>query len=326
METQPTYKPLTLLSCARLAAPHTWPGASVLPTVFGGIYAVLMGYEFSWPIWVLLLVCATMAQAAVNTLNDWSDYRAGTDTVENSDDPTDAILVYENPNPAHVLALGIFYMVLALVSGVACCVWATTAVPVICGVIGGITIVCYSSGKLPISYLPLGELVSGFVMGCLITLADIIIFAAHGNAAGPLDFGIMTPIQWLNAVIATAPFIIGIGMVMATQNGCDVERDKPIGRHTLAVCLGRKRFLIFYRVMIVLWIAIVAHLCFWCFRPGMWAALVVLVLGIGTIRGCLVTPLTHEVRGPSMGGINKANLFINGALCMAVMVCLMGIS
>ena len=318
------YKPLTLLSCARLAAPHTWPGASVLPTVFGGLYSVWMGYTFHAALWVLLLVCATMAQAAVNTLNDWSDFKAGTDTIENSDDPTDAVMVYENPNPAHVLALGIFYMAVALASGLFCCFWADTALPIVIGVIGGITIVCYSSGKLPISYLPLGEFVSGFVMA-LIVLADITIFAAFSCDKGPLSFDIMTPIQWLNAVISMVPFILGIGLVMATQNGCDIERDKPIGRHTLAVVMGRQKFLWLYRILTVLWIAVVLHICFWSFKSGFWAACVVLVLGIGTIRGVLVTPLVHEVRGPSMGGINKANLFINGALCMAVMVCLMGL-
>ena len=105
------YNKLTLLMCARLAAPHTWPGPSVLTTVFGGVFAASQGYAFDPLIWCVLLVCAVAAQSAVNTLNDWADYRAGTDTVENSDDPTDAVLVYEHPNPKHVLALGVGYAV-----------------------------------------------------------------------------------------------------------------------------------------------------------------------------------------------------------------------
>lgn len=110
-----SYEPLTPLMAVRLAAPHTWPGPAVLTTVFGGVYAIACGYVFSPVIWCLLLAVAVFAQSAVNTLNDWADYRAGTDTVENSDDPTDAVLVYNNPNPRSVLALGLVYMLVALV-------------------------------------------------------------------------------------------------------------------------------------------------------------------------------------------------------------------
>ena len=47
-----------------------------------------------------------------------------------------------------------------------------------------------------------------------------------------------------------------------------------------------------------------------------------LVFGIGAVRFLLTTPLTHEVRGPSMGAVMKANLFFNGALILAMMVSL----
>lgn len=328
-----SYNRLTPLMCARLAAPHTWPGPSVLTTVFGGVLSLCLGYAFDAYAWCVLLLCAVSAQAAVNTLNDWADYRAGTDTAENSDDPTDAVLVYDRPNPTHVLVLGIGYMLVAAVSGVACCVWAGTAVPVCIGVVGGIFIVCYSSGKLPVSYLPLGEVASGVVMGCLIPLAVVCVFAAHtygGGAWGLL--GAWNALDWLHLVVATAPFVLGVALIMATQNGSDIERDEPVGRHTLAVVLGRRRFRALYRVVFVLWIASVLHLVFWGTSVGgvvavgrLWPAVVCLLLGLGTIRAVLLTPLTHEVRGPSMGAVNKANLFVNGGYCLALMAVLMGV-
>lgn len=318
------YNRLTPLMCARLAAPHTWPGPSVLTTVFGGVFAASQGYGFDARIWCVLLLCAVAAQSAVNTLNDWADFKAGTDTAENSDDPTDAVLVYDNPNPAHVLMLGVAYMLVALVAGLVATVWSGSALPLVIGAIGAVFIVCYSSGKLPVSYFPVGELVSGVVMGCLIPLADIVIFAAHSNGAGLFDLGIMTPAGWANALVSTVPFVLGIALVMATQNCSDIERDKPIGRKTAAVVMGRKRFRAAYRVCIVFWIACMLHLVFWGYGASvMWAAVVCLLLGIGTIRFTLTTPLVHETRGPSMGAINKANLFINGAFILAVMVSLM---
>lgn len=304
--------------CVRLAAPHTWPGPSVLTTVFGGVYCIAAGYAFDPLIWCLLLAVAVFAQSAVNTLNDWADYRAGTDTVENSDDPTDAVLVYNNPDPMKVLALGVGYMGVALVCGLLCTWWSGTFLPVIIGAVGALFVVIYSSGKIKISYLPLGELVSGVVMGCLIPLADICVFAGHAIGGGTA--ALIAALDWPVLLMLTGPFVIGIGMVMATQNNCDIERDEPIGRHTLPIVLGRARSLVVYRVFVVLWVATVLHCVFWYFNAGFWAACVLLVLGAGTIKALLTTPLTHEVRGPSMGAISKANLFINGAYCMAVMV------
>jgi 1,4-dihydroxy-2-naphthoate octaprenyltransferase len=315
------YERLTPLMCVRLAAPHTWPGPSVLTTVFGGVYSLAQGYDFSALIWCLLLAVSVFAQSAVNTINDWVDYRAGTDTVENSDDPTDAVLVYNNPKPAHVLALGIGYMALAFACGMICVVWSGSAIPLVLAGVGALFILCYSGGRLPISYLPLGEIVSGVVMGALIPLADICVFAAHSYPDAGL-FGMPWNPDWLGLLSCIVPFVIGVGMVMATQNNCDIERDVPVGRRTLPAVLGRKRSLIVYRVFAVLWIAVVLHCAFWYFNAGFWAACVTLVFGMGTLRFLLTTSLVHETRGPSMGAVMKGNLFFNGALVMAGLVSL----
>ena len=325
------YEPLTPLMCVRLAAPHTWPGPSVLTSIFGGLYSMYAGYGFTWWVWCLLLAVAVLAQSAVNILNDWADWRAGTDTAENSDDPTDAVLVYNNPDPAHVLALGVSCMVAALACGCVCIVWSQSAIPLLIGAIGALVLVCYSSGKVKISYLPLGELASGVVMGCLIPLADMCVFAGHAlcatqtaSAGGPFSLlWLLAPGEWGCAVVATAPFALGVALVMFTQNISDIERDSPIGRRTLAVLLGRERSVLAYRVTVVVWVACVLHLAFWYFGGGFWAACVTLVFALGTLRSLLTTPLTHEVRGPSMGTITKANLFVNGAYVIAVMVALL---
>lgn len=319
MEAKRSYERLTPLMCARLAAPHTWPGPAVLTSVFSGLYAIAFNYDFSPVIWCALLAVAVFAQSAVNTLNDWADYRAGTDTLENSDDPTDAVLVYNNPNPAHVLALGIGYMAVALACGIVCVVWSGSLVPLLIGLVGAVFIVVYSSGKVPISYLPLGEVTSGVVMGCLIPLAGICVFVAHSYpGSGPID--VLWQVDWVPTILMTAPFVIGIGLVMATQNNCDIERDAPIGRHTLPVMLGRKRSVVVYRVFVVLWVAAALHFAFWYFNAGFWACVVTMLLGSGTIYHLLTTPLVHEVRGPAMGTVMKGNLFVNGAYLLAIVV------
>ena len=324
------YERLTPLMCVRLAAPHTWPGPSVLPTAFGGVYALACGWTFSPLVWCLLLAVAVLAQSAVNTLNDWADFKKGTDTAQNSDDPTDAVLVFNNPDPRHVLALACVEMGVALVCGLACCVLAASAVPVVIGAIGALVIVAYSNGKLPISYLPLGEIVSGVVMGFLIPLADVVVFACMDAPAGapfafPAQLSLFAagspacpPFVW-----CALPFVVGIALVMATQNACDIERDAPAGRKTLAVLLGRVRARMLYRVVVGVWVVLVLGLSLGFFRSGAWLAVVVLVFGVGTLRVLFTSPLVHEVRGPAMAAIGKANLFVNGAYLLGMMYTLM---
>ncbi len=325
------YERLTPLMCARLAAPHTWPGPSVLPTAFGGLYALACGWEFSPAVWCLLLAVAVFSQSAVNTLNDWADFKKGTDTAENSDDPADAVLVFNNPDPRHVLVLACAEMGVALACGLVCCALAATAVPVAIGAIGALVIVAYSNGKLPISYLPLGELVSGVVMGLLIPLADVVVFACLDAPGTPvfafpaqLSLFIMDapggcpPFLW-----CALPFVAGIALVMATQNACDIERDAPAGRKTLAVVLGRGRARIAYRIAAAVWVALVPVLSALFFAGGLWLAVVVLVFGTGALRALFTNPLVHETRGPAMAAIGKANLFVCGAYLLGMMYTLM---
>lgn len=293
----------------------------MLTTVFGGICSTAMGFTVDAVIWCLLLATAVLAQSAVNTINDWADYRAGTDTVENSDDPTDAVLVYNNPNPRHVLLLGVGYLLAGFCCGLVCMVWAESLYPLIIALIGFAFVFLYSSGKLPVSYLPLGELVSGVVMGCLIPLADMVVFAAHELAGTGAGWFAMPPtFEWLAAILSTLPFVLGIGMVMATQNNCDIERDQAVGRRTLPVVLGRQRSVMLYRVFAVVWLALVLALSALWFLLGLWAACVLMVLGSGFIRKMLITPLTPQVRGPSMGTISACNLVINGAYIVAIVM------
>ncbi len=313
------YQPLTVLSCARLAAPHTWPGASVLPVGFAGVACLALGYSFNAVMWCALLLFGVLTQAAVNTLNDYADFKKGTDGAADGVDPSDAVLVFENPNPRHVLALGAAELGVAFVLGVVCMLLAHTVVPLLFGLVGCAVVVLYSFGRTPISYLPLGEVVSGVTMGYLLPLGCLLIMAGLATHTSFEPFALIFTFPWGRATLLSAPFVIGIGMVMATQNTCDVERDTAAGRHTVPVVLGHARAVTLYRAVLIFWIATVAHLAFWYARPGFFLVLTLLALGLGTLRAVFTTPLVPAVRVPSMVAVNKANLFINGGYVLALM-------
>lgn len=73
--------------------------------------------------------------------------------------------------------------------------------------------VVYSAGKTPVSYLPIGEAVSGGVMGGLIPLA------CYQALTGDLN--------WLMLLWAV-PEIIGVGLIMMTNNTCDMRKTFPL--------------------------------------------------------------------------------------------------
>ncbi len=221
-----------------LAAPSSW-AASVMPCVL----ATCLSYRQQGFLRPLELVClfvgAVLMQSAVNAFNDYADYVKGTDTLENSPDASDAVVVY-GLDPKMARNCGIAFLTLAFVGPGLGAALLCGPIPLLIGLLGAVVVVLYSAGKTPISYLPLGELVSGFVMGGLITLAGT--FMQTGTLS-------------LFVLAQALPLMMGIGLIMFSNNGSDIERDLVAGRHTLPCLLGRHRTDVLYRVLIVVWIA-----------------------------------------------------------------------
>ena len=233
------YRPLTPKIALRLAAPHTW-AASVCPALFGILYCWFRHYPLELgKACSLLLVCILM-QSAVNTLNDYFDFIKGTDSAADNVEVSDAALVYEKIDPNAAKWLGIGFLAVAAVLGIGCCIGSGYA-PLAVGVFGGVVILLYSGGPLPLSYLPIGEVFSGMTMGGLIPLG----IAACG--CGALDFAVLG---------YSLPLIIGIALIMMSNNGCDIEKDLRAGRRTLPVLLGRPATLRLYRLLLVVWLVL----------------------------------------------------------------------
>jgi len=248
---QDRYGPLTPRAAWQLAAPPSWV-ASIGPVLVGGLMALLVnstslvtGTElriFGFflgalrrpalsfrmvALWVLMLVCAVAAQSAANALNDYKDFVAGTDTEENCTDATDASIIYNRLEPKSARDFGIACLIVALAAGIAVSLMSTPWL-LLLGAIGAVALLSYSYGPVPVSYLPLGELVSGLTFGLLIAVATFIALTGYFN--------------WL-VLLPCIQQIISIALIMMTNNICDIERDQKSGRHTLPVLLGRKRAL-----------------------------------------------------------------------------------
>ena len=296
-----SYSPLTPRLMLQLAAPHTWP-AAIMPCLFA--YAVAAVALLT--VIVLLCICILM-QASVNTFNDYYDYVKGADSKDDDVDPTDAVLVYNNVNPKYVLLFAIALLVVAFALG-AYIIYCAGLIPLVIGIIGAIIVVLYSAGKTPISYLPVGECVSGIVMGGLIPLA------CYQALTLQLNFLILL---W------AVPFIIGIGLIMMTNNTCDIEKDRLSQRKTLPTLLDRPRARSVYHGLIIAWfIAIITVVAIW-FTPGWIVCLFMVLAGYPIAQALWRNPLNNQSRIAAMGSITSLNVVLGAFYAAGVFASLL---
>ncbi len=199
--------PLSPRLALQLAAPHTWPAAIVSVLVAAACALANTGSLDVGMAWLLLLICILM-QASVNTFNDYFDFIKGTDTAEDNVEASDSVLVYNDVNPRSALGLAIGFLTVAFLLSLYV-IWKAGPVPPRHRAYRAVIVVMYSGGKTPLSYLPVGEAVSGIVMGGLIPLA------CYQVLSGTFTF---------IALLWATPTIIGVGLIMMTNNTCDIER------------------------------------------------------------------------------------------------------
>ncbi len=286
------YGRFTALMALRLAAPHTW-AASTMPVFLGAALSLSRGGGADPLMLLSMLAVCILMQSCVNCLNDYSDFIRGTDTPENSPDSADAVLVYANPDPKKALLLGFLFLAAAACLGIPAVLTAGPA-PLVIGMVGGIVILLYSFGRTPLSYLPLGELTSGFVMGGLIPLA------VYDVLAGRLETAIL---------LYALPEMLGIALIMMTNNSCDIGRDTEAGRKTLPVLLGGKSAARLYRALLILWAALPEALLL---VSGGAAVLypAMLIAALPALTSQLRLDLSPVTRGAAMGGITSLNIML----------------
>lgn len=299
-----TYTSLSPSLAFQLAGPHTWV-AAVTPILLAYTYTgITYSGNINFFLALILLIISVAMQSAVNVLNDYFDFKKGTDSLENSsEDAFDAVLVYHNINPKTVLIFAIALLVVAGALGIYLVIITGWPLLVI-GILGALAVVLYSAGRTPISYLPIGEFVSGIVMGGLITLASCYVLS------GILD---------LRVLLISLPCIVGIGMILFTNNTCDIEKDILAHRKTLSVVLGRQTAMRIYRATIVFWLLIIIAIVGIFYAPGMPFILLLVLAAFPTLRAILANPLNQKSRDGAMAQIITLNILFIAFYCIALL-------
>lgn len=297
-----TYQRFTAKMALQLAAPHTWP-AAILPCLVALAAAIGTGHEIRVVMALALLLICILMQASVNTFNDYYDFVKGADSADDNVEESDATLVYNNVNPQAALRLGIGFLVAAFLVG-AYVIWNAGWIPLAIGIVDALFVVAYSAGKTPVSYLPIGEIVSGIVMGGLIPLACYQALTLELN--------------WLMLVWAL-PEIIGVGLIMMTNNTCDIEKDVPVGRHTLPATLGRKNARALYHGLVVAWLVLIALLVAVYFTNGLIVVPFMLLATIPLLKAMFANPLVGASRIGAMAQICSLNIALGAFYAAAIL-------
>lgn len=284
-----------------LAAPHTWV-ASIMPVILAVALCVGFTGKVSVVTAIILLCISVLMQSAVNVINDYFDYVKGTDTIDNQDDPEDAVLVYNDINPSEARNLAIMYLGAAFVLGIYIIVRAGW-IPLVIALVGALVVFLYSGGRTPISYLPIGEFVSGIVMGGLITLAS---------------YQALTLVFDWSILLLALPVIIGIGLIMFTNNTCDIEKDIPADRKTLSVMLGRETSRKVYHVLMIIMVACIILSVGIYFPGGELICLFMVFSCYPVFKMLWENPLIAPSRGPAMGQVVNLNIMLGTFYSFAI--------
>lgn len=151
--------------------------------------------------------------------------------------------------------------------------------------------------------MPIGELVSGLVMGGLIPLACCYTLS-----------GVFEPLVLLVAL----PFIFGIGMILFTNNTCDIEKDINAQRKTISVVLGRDMAPNCYHVAILVWIVLIAVLVGLFYPTGMPIVMIMVLAAFPVLRAILNNPLNQKTRDAAMSQIVMLNVILGAFYCLSL--------
>ncbi|MDR3364031.1 MAG: prenyltransferase [Clostridiales Family XIII bacterium] len=294
---------LTPRSVVELAAPQTW-GASVMPVMLAGALTIAQTGRLPVLLFFSLLATSVCLQCAVNTLNDYSDFMAGVDRRENCGDPTDASLIYHDYEPVLAFVVGAGFILLSLICGL----YAIIAVgPVLLafGAVGAAVVFLYSYGPLPLCYTPVGEALSGIVMGGIIPFACV--FAMTGS------------LSWGTAVYSI-PLIITIGLIMLSNNGSDIEKDLASRRMTLPARIGRRATLKLHAALFAAAVACAAAVILLRVPGGAWLLPLFLAWVVPQERRLVKNGLKPDGRVRSMSLSTGVNIRLNAVYATMILL------
>ncbi len=219
--------------------------ASVLPAIFGAVYAFYAEGVFKVGLFFLTLLGIAVVHTGANLINDYFDFRSGADLQNEEFLPTvtggSRVIVDGSFTARKVLAVSIACLAIGVLIGV---YLAFVAGPAVWALIsfGLITSIVYTTPKFNLINMKLGEVVIGLDFGVLTILG------AYYVQTGSFS---------LNALLVSLPVGILIAAILLINEFQDYKSDKQVGKMTTVVRIGRKAGARLLAAMLVLLLALI---------------------------------------------------------------------
>ncbi len=193
--------------------------ASISP-VFIGI-SICVSNEFSWAHAFMILLGALLIQIATNLINDYYDFKKGTDTEQRLGPKRmmQAGLLTGKEIKIGISMILILFSLLGIYFSMIGGKW-------ILGLTGVSIFLAYSytSGPMPLAYLGLGDIFAFLFFGPILT--------------GTTVFLLVQKISFLSFLIGIPPGLFSVA-ILSVNNLRDIEEDKKTNKKTLAVRFGK---------------------------------------------------------------------------------------
>lgn len=229
--------------------------ASVFPFLIGSLYAVYRFGQLNTINMMLMLIAMLCLDLATTALNNYMDYKLAIKTHGFNYEQHNAIVKYALNERRVQWLIGILVSISITLGWVLFV--RTDLVVLFLGMISFFFAAIYTWGPFPISRTPLGEFVSGIVMGGVILFisAYIHIFDraligftwGEGMLSIHLNLG-----ELIGFLFVALPAMTGISNIMLANNICDMEDDFEDRRFTLPLVIGKKNALRLFAGLYVL--------------------------------------------------------------------------
>ena len=224
--------------------------ASLTPFILGNLYLLYQYKNFNLINFILFFISLILVDMGTTAVNNYQDYIRAEKKEGYNYETHNAIVNYSiKINTVKIIIFTLFSI--AILSGILLFLRTDTVVLII-GIISFLVGISYTSGPVPISRTPFGEVFSGFIMGFFITFLTIYIHNLNlveiiiGSKVLNLEFYYYDLIEIL---IFSVPLILGISNIMLANNISDIEDDLENNRFTLPIYISKEKSLKLFKYL-----------------------------------------------------------------------------
>ncbi|AGF56629.1 1,4-dihydroxy-2-naphthoate octaprenyltransferase [Clostridium saccharoperbutylacetonicum] len=275
--------------------------AGLVPVILGSIYSKYAFERVNILYFLLLAFAMILIQSATNMINDYFDFKRGADVNKSSDEKA---LISGEVTTKGVLTIIFFYQLIAFIIGVFIAS-QTSYYILLVAILGGTISILYAFGPMPISYTPIGEIVSGLTMGIGITTTVIYIQSGVFN---------------LSTILVAIPTALFIGTILLTNNLSDIVEDKEAGRKTLPIILGKKNAEKLWMFNVVILFLLTLGLVLINIYPLIILIPVILLFPYKSILIFSSYEKTAETKGRSMGLIGQVGVKYHFSIVIGLVI------